>query len=240
MIDILLRSPAREMLCGATTLTPEFAQNGGVIIMGNSLFEHGLAAAMIQGIFKYSFQRALMRRDVRVSPRPVFIYADEFQRFINQFDQEFFEACRSFRVISVCLSQNLPNLYAALGGEQRGKAQVDSILGNMNTKIMHANGDPVTNQWASQLIGTSKQYHMNSSVSYDRMNPWSYGYWSAPQTTAGMSESFEPEMQPATWTRLKTGGRRNGWKTEAIVFQSGQLFADTGRTWRRAIFRQQF
>jgi TraM recognition site of TraD and TraG len=240
MIDVLLRTPARNMLCGETTITPEFAQNGGIIIMGCPLLEHGFAGSMIQGIFKYSFQRALVRRDVAVSRRPVFIFADEFQCFLNSFDQEFFATCRSFRALNVCLTQNIPNLYAALGGEQRGKAQVDSILGNMNLKVMHANGDPVTNQWASTSIGTSKQYVFSANTTHNGADWWTGTGYSPPQISAGMTESYELDVQPAEFTRLKAGGRRNRWQADAIVFQSGQLFADTGKTWRRATFRQKF
>ena len=33
------------------------------------------------------------------------------------------------------------------------KAKVDSLLGNLSTKIFHANADAETNEYASRLIG---------------------------------------------------------------------------------------
>ena len=242
MIDVLLRGLANEMLCGRTTVTPECLEAGRVVIMGVPLLEYGLPAALIQGIVKFSFQRGLLRRNVAKSPRPVFIFADEFQCFLNSFDQEFLAMSRSARVVNVCLTQNIPNLYAALGGEQRGKSQVDSILGNMNLKIMHANGEPTTNEWASNCIGHSKQYTFNANSTNPSQGLWPnpMGYGLDPQVSAGMSESYQFEVQPSEFTRLRPGGRRHGWNADAIVFQSGHTFADTGKTWRRATFRQKF
>jgi type IV secretory pathway TraG/TraD family ATPase VirD4 len=229
------------MLCGETTVAPEFVQNGGILILGTPVLEFGLAGAMIQGIVKYSFQRALMRRNVTSSPRPVIFFADECQLFINSFDQEFLAACRSFRCINVCLTQNIPNLHAALGGEHRARSQVESILGNLNLKIWHANGDPVTNDWASNAIGASMQYRLSANTTHDGANWWSpMGSWPTPQISAGLNEQWELDLQPAEFTRLRTGGRRNRWQADAIVFQSGHIFADTGKTWRRATFRQRF
>ena len=242
MIDVLLRGLANRMLCGKTTVTPEHLEDGRIVIMGVPLFEYGLTGALIQGMVKYCFQRALLRRDVARSPRPVFFFSDEFQCTLNSFDQEFFATSRSARVINVCLTQNIPNLYAVLGGEQRGKAQVDSLLGNINLKICHANSDPVTNQWASTSIGVSKKLVFNANTTHQGGDWWSsgMGYGLPPQVNAGFTESYELDVQPSEFTRLRMGGRRNRWQADAIVFQNGQLFADTGTTWRRATFRQRF
>ena len=45
------------------------------------------------------------------------------------------------------------------------QGQADSLFANLNTKIFHANGDPVTNEWAASLIGRSRQFLTNSSTS---------------------------------------------------------------------------
>jgi hypothetical protein len=240
MIDVLLRGLAKGMLCGETTVTPECLEEGKIVIMGVPLFDYGLPGALIQGIVKYSFQRALLRRDIRRSPRPVLIFADEFQCFLNSFDQEFLATCRESRVINVCLTQNIPNLYAVLGGEQRGKSQVDSLLGNLNLKIMHANGDPTTNEWAANSIGHSRQYVFSANTSHDSQNWWpgGMGYGMGPQISAGMTEAQLLAVQPSEFTQLRSGGRRNGWKADAIVFQAGEIFSDTATTWRRTTFRQ--
>lgn len=243
MIDVLLRGLPKQMLCGnKTTVTPEWVEDGGVLVMGVSLLEHALPAALIQGLVKYSFQRALLRRNIAMSPRPVVIFADEFQLFLNSFDQEFFAISRSARVINIGLTQNLPNLFTALGGEQRGKSQVDSLLGNMNLKICHANSDPTTNDWTSNSIGASKTYRFNASTSHQGGDWWSsgLGYGGMPHVSSGITENYEMDVNAADLLQLRTGGRRNGWQADAIVFQNGQVFSDTGKTWRRATFRQRF
>ncbi len=219
---------------------PRLAEDGKIVVMGVPVLEGGFPAMLIQGIVRYNFQRALLRRDIQESPRPVFIEADEFQSSLSSMDQDFFALSRAFRVINICLTQNIPNLYAALGGEQRGKAQVDSILGNLNTKILMANSCSITNNFASSLLGTCRRYRFGTSVTSSG-NGWpGMNNGSPPQISANMNEVEEPEMRPAEWTRLRPGGRRCRYLADAIVFQNGRIFADTGKTWRRVTFRQQF
>ena len=54
-------------------MTPELIEDGRIVIMGVPLLEHGFGALLIQGLVRYSFQRRLLRRNIKVSPRPVFI-----------------------------------------------------------------------------------------------------------------------------------------------------------------------
>ena len=153
---------------------------------------------------------------------------------------QFLTTCRASRVATVLLSQNVSNFYAALGGSETGKAEADSIFGNLVTKIFHCNGDPVTNEWAATLIGRTRQFFVNANNSY-QAGDWLgavSGLGRGPQTSAGVSESYEFEVQPSVFTTLRTGGREHRGNVDAIVVQSGTTFADTGRPWRLSTFRQ--
>ena len=57
-------------------------------------------------------------------------------------------------------------------------------------------------------------------------------------TTAGFAETFEFEVQPREFTRLRTGGPANGWMVDGILFQNGRMFQASGRTWLETSFRQ--
>jgi hypothetical protein len=240
MTDILVRGAPRDMLCGRTTIHPEDMEDGRIVIMGVPVFEHGMSGALVQGIVKYCFQRALLRRNLAISPRPVFIFADEAQIFLNSFDAQFVSTCRESRVVNVYLTQNLPSIYAALGGINKGKAEADVILGNLNLKIWHGNGDPTTNESASATIGQTKQFFFNANSTYQPAGWWSVGTGYESHMSGGMSESYDFAVHPSVFTRLRTGGKRNRWLADAVVFQSGHRFADTGTTWRVATFRQKF
>lgn len=234
--DVLNRGVLRELLCEDTTLTPEETAEGRIIVLDLPVLEFGETGVLLQGIWKYAFQRAMSRRDVRVSPRPVFLWMDEGQHFLNSQDMIFQTTCRSARVASVLLTQNIGNLYAVLGGDREGRPAADSLLGNLNTKIIHANTDPVTNDWAAGLLGRRRQFFINAGTS--RPAPagwWQSGHDAPPQQSSGVSEQMDYEMQPAEFALLRNGGPSHGGIVDAVV-HCPRLFGD--RAWKRIAFRQ--
>ncbi|MBE7508551.1 MAG: TraM recognition domain-containing protein [Planctomycetia bacterium] len=241
--DMLNRGLLRELFCTDTTITPEAVENGKIILIDLPVKEFGEVGQFAQVLFKYCFQRSIERRNVAESPRPVFLWADEAQHFITSYDMQFQTTCRSARVATVNLTQNVSNVYAALGGGDKGRAEADSLFANLNTKIFHANGDPVTNEWAASLIGRARQFLASGNSSYDNDHRWAAAVgldWldGGGSTSAGFSETFEYEVQPREFTRLRTGGPANGWIVDGIVFQNGRTFAASGRTWLKTAFRQ--
>ncbi|MBX3412816.1 MAG: TraM recognition domain-containing protein [Pirellulales bacterium] len=239
MVDMLNRGIGRELLCTETNITPEAMEQGHVIFAGLPVVEYGPLGRLVQGILRHSFQLGIQRRNVRKSPRPVFFFADEFQEFVTSYDRLFQSTCRSARVASVYLSQNVPNIVAALGGQQKGQAECDSLFGNLNLKVFHANSDPTTNNYASQLIGQTKQLLMNTNSGHapDDWTSLVLGMGSS-QASGGFSETYYHEVPPSVFSSLRTGGQRNGRVIEAIVFRSGRIFSDTGRNWRLVTFQQ--
>ncbi|MBX6312463.1 MAG: TraM recognition domain-containing protein [Isosphaeraceae bacterium] len=240
MIDVLNRGVLRELFCTDTNVTPEAIEQGKILVIDLPVKEFAEVGIFSQVLWKYAFQRSIERRDVRRNPRPVFFWADEAQYFLTSYDMQFQTTARSSRVATVLLTQNLPNFYAALGGGEKGKAEADSLIGNLNTKIFHANGDPVTNEWAATLIGRTRQYFINAGNSYepdDGSARW-MGLRKAPSTNAGVTEAYEFEVQPGAFTSLRKGGAANRGLVDAILFQGGRRFESTGRTWMPVTFQQ--
>jgi hypothetical protein len=243
MADVLMRGILRELYCTETNITPEAVSEGAIILLDLPVKTYADVGTIAQVLFKYAFQRAIERRDVRRTPRPAFLWADEAQNFVTSYDASFQQTCRSARVATVYLTQNLSNMHAALGGQEKGKAEAASVLGNLTLKVIHANGDPGTNEWAASLIGRSRQFLANGNTSRSGDSGWplSLGIEALSQpttTSAGFSEAWEYEVQPAAFTRLKTGGPANGWEVEAVLFQNGKRFQGTGKTWMPVTFKQ--
>lgn len=239
LVDVLNRGVLRELFCGDTNITPEMVEKGKILVIDLPLKEFAEVGQIAQAIWKFCFQRAIERRNVRRSPRPVALWADEAHFFANAYDMQFQTTCRASRVATVYLSQNISNFYATLGGEHSGKAQADSLLANLGTRILHANADSVTNYWAAELIGKTRQFYINANNNYadDAGGGW-FGFPKGRSTSAGISEQLDYEVQPALFSKLATGGRENKFQVEAIVVQNGKIFADTGRSWRLATFKQ--
>lgn len=241
MVDVLIRGVLRELFCTDTNLSPEAVTDGKVILVDLPVKEFGEVGVFAQVLWKYAFQRSIERRDVMANARPVFLWADEAQNFITSYDMQFQTTCRAARVATVLLTQNVSNVYATLGGSEKGRSEAASLFANLNTKVLHANGDPVTNEWAASLVGRSRQFMAsgNSSRSAEDVSAMPGLDWlrEPTSTSAGFSEAFEYEVQPSAFTRLRTGGLANRGLIDAIVFQNGRAFV-TGKTWLRATFEQ--
>jgi hypothetical protein len=240
MVDVFNRGILRELFCGSTNITPEAIREGAIILVDLPVKEFGEVGVFSQVLWKYAFQKSIERRDVATSPRPVFLWADEAQFFVTSSDSQFQTTCRASLVATVMLTQNISNFYAALGGNDKGKAEVDSLLANLNSKIFHAQSCPVTNDWAASIIGRSRQFFTNASSSYDQANWMSelMGYRRSGNTSAGVTESIEFEVQPRVFTTLRKGGPASGWQVDGIVFQGGRRFARSGKTWLKVSFSQ--
>lgn len=241
--DILVRGLLRDLFCADTTVTPEIVQEGKIVLVDLPVKEFAEVGQFAQVLWKYAFQRTIERRPGEADARPVFLWADEAQYFITSADHQFQTTCRSSRVATVLLTQNVSNVYAALGSADKGKTEAASLFANLNTKVLHANADPVTNEWAASLIGRSRQYLANGSSSYapdDTIGgmPTFGMLGKTPTTNAGFSEAFEFEVQPSAFTGLRKGGAENGWIVDAFVFQNGRVFPSSGKTWLKARFDQ--
>jgi len=239
LVDVLNRGVLRDLFSADTNVTPEDAEHGRILLIDLPVKEFAEVGQIAQVIWKYAFQRAIERRDVSASSRPVFLWADEAHHFLTSYDQLHQTTCRAARVVTAYLSQNVGNFHAALGEADAGEAHANSLFGNLNTKFFHANGDPETNQWASSLIGRCRQMMTNGSSSRES-DLWSSmaGFEHAGQHSAGFNEVYEFEVQPGEFTRLRTGGPKNGNLVDAIVVRNGRVFHSTNRVWIPVTFRQ--
>ena len=228
--DVFLRGILYRIFGTTTTVTPEASLDGKIIILDlpeKRFHELGIAA---QSLFKFCWQRAIERRKIDSDSLPLFLWMDESQLFVNKHDVIFQTTSRSAGVATVFLTQNIPNYYAALGGETASKAFVDSLLGNMATKIFHNNSCAVTNQYAAELFAKNWR------------NVPSHGSSSAEGKMTfneNSSQHLEYTVLPREFTTLATGGPQNGFCVEGIVYRGGRSFASSGRNALMSDFHQQ-
>jgi hypothetical protein len=234
----LMRGKMRELFCEGTTLVPEDVIAGRIVVIDLPVKEWSEVGRMAAVIWKYCLQKAVERRTDNLGGqgRPVFIWADECQHFTSRYDPMFQATARSSRAASVYLTQNYPSLAASLGGGSDGKTLTDAFLGNMGTKIFHANSDRDTNQFAADLVGRRIQT-LRSSGSSSSLSLGSQANVGA-SSNRGRSESMDFEVQPTEFATLRKGGPENAGTADALVFQNGRRWAATGRTWQKVAFSQ--
>ena len=218
---------------GATNVKPEWTYLHQKIIVIDFPIKEFLDSGIIaQSVFKLLFQQALERRKPKIHPVPVFIWCDEAHYFVNPYDQIFLTTARSSRTSTVYLSQNISNYFAVMGGSDSARSKVYSLMGNLATKIFHANSDVETNEYASKLIGESIQY-MDEFSQSKSFGSFDYG------TSESKSGNYHPQVPVNKFTTLKSGGENYENEVEAIVFTTGKKWAD-GTNFIETTFTQNF
>jgi type IV secretory pathway TraG/TraD family ATPase VirD4 len=239
MCDVLNRGLLKELFCGETNITPEAMEEGKIIVVDLPILEFAELGRYAAGIWKYCAQMALQRRNIEASIRPVFVWQDEAQHFILNTDMLFQSTCRSYKVSNVLLTQNISNFYATMGNGQKSEALVNSLFGNLNTRIFHANGDFNTNEWMAKTIGRTRVLLANASTSHEPTDSVSAMFGTGPsRTSSGVSEAFEFEVSPSVCTAFRTGGPANRWLVDSIIFSNGSCFHATGRPYLFCTFSQ--
>ena len=234
MADGFQRGVLRELFCTETTLVPEATHDGAVVIVDLPIKRYHDLGRQAQVLVKTLWQRATERRHADDSTRPVFLWADEAQYFVTRADWEFQATARSARAATVYLTQNISSYYAAIGGPDPRSA-TDSLLGNFQTKIFHANGDAVTNEWAERLF--AKSWGRRTNTTMNSQNRTQQGSSSGSLST-GTSESLDSEVLAQAFTTLRKGGPHNNLLVDGIVFQGGRIWQETQRNYLPVTFSQ--
>ncbi len=222
MADPFLRGNLKELFSSPVVdrkneLNPERTHTGEVIILNLPVKVYHEMGQFSQTLYKFIWQRAAERRNPKApGQKPIFLWIDEAQFFVNSNDMLFMTTARSKKVAAIYLTQNISNYYAIMPGD-KGRAETDALLGNFNTKIFHANGDSVTNVWAADLIGKALLTRTGSSSSVASSNS-QFGF--------NESQVVDYQIQPVTFTTLLKGGEENDLQVTGVIFQTGKLWSN--------------
>jgi type IV secretory pathway TraG/TraD family ATPase VirD4 len=222
LVRPFITRPLRKLFSSDTNIRPEDAFAGKIIIVDLPVQEYRLAGRVANLAWKYCFQVAVLRRMQPTAPgqflRPVFLWADEAQNFVSEFDAEFQAVARSASGCTVYLTQNRESYRRVLGNADA----VDSLLGNLQAKFFCQNsGD--TNEWAAKLLGERWIHVTSTNVGQNRTEDIHSqgGHQSSGVTRSEQRRYF---VEPARFTTLKRGGAANNYQVQAIVYNGGHLF----------------
>jgi len=222
----------RDAFTTETTAPPELTFHGAVIVLAMpplTMNEDGVVGQML---YKLLWQRRVLARNAlepEQRQRPVFLWADECQYFVNSFDAEFLSTSRASLACPVFLTQSLPTLYARLSVDG-GHDRVHHLLGNFATRIWHSNACAETNEWAARTLGKSLQTRasFNRSEGHNAsygMNmgeglSWNRGVTGGPFGNTGTPWPFEPGLgRDGSEGGNDSWGRNRGHGTNSSVTQ---------------------
>jgi hypothetical protein len=264
LINPFLTGHLRELFCTGTNVVPEMTHEGTILVIDLPVKEQNESGILAQHIFKYLWQRAAERRAEQGDlTRPVFLWVDECQYFVSDYDNEFQSTARSSRACTVYLTQTISGLYERIGGKSPEHA-THALLANFQTSIFHQNTNDATNRYAAELIGQVWQWvetHGESESYGESISQGTSGGTSVSQgsggtssgsnagssstfgrsTTQGSSTSRSRQVQyevlPSAFNGLRKGGAPEG-PPEAIAVRGGRPWAHSGRAWLRCALPQ--
>jgi len=102
-------------------------------------------------------------------------------------------------------------------------------LGNLQTKIFHANACPLTNEYAERLFGEELQ-----SVG---------GYSAGPSGfTGNVAKTMLPILPAIRMTSIRKGGENNNKAVDGYIFQAGRIWKGNdgkhNKNWLLSTFMQ--
>lgn len=215
----------KRAFCTDTTVPPELTFHGAIILLNMPALTRNEDGIIAQQLYKYIWQRAVLGRNalpVQHQRRPVFLWADEAQYFLNSYDAEFLSTARGSLACPVFLSQSLPTYYAKMSGEN-SRDRVHHLLGNFATRIWHNNACAETNEWAAKTIGRTVKQRGNYSENEGSSS--NFGMSRGENMNSGGQRSFGSSTGPNGQYSTNSGGG-SSWG-------SGDQWGDTrgnGRT----------
>jgi len=215
--------PLRKLFSTDTNIAPEDTFDGKIIIVDLPVQDFRLAGRLANLAWKYCFQVAVLRRTPPTARnsylRPVFLWADEAQNFVTDFDAEYQAVARSASGCTVFLTQNRESYRRVLGNSDA----VDSLLGNLQAKFFCQNSGE-TNEWAARLLGERWMKITSTNAGQSRNeNATQDGSHNAGVARSEQRRFF---VEPSFFTTLKRGGPLHNFQVEAIVYNGGHLFAN--------------
>ncbi len=223
----------KELLSGETNVSPDDLLKGKFLALNMSPVVYGDTGSAVCAAWKLMTQRMVLRRQCDASSKPVIIFADEAQMVVTSNDAAYMAQCRSHMGSMVYLTQSISSYYAKLGGET-GKHQVDALMANFGTCIVHA-CDPVTAKWASEKVGRRLKTYIGTSTApcenlYEE-------FCCVGKTSTSTSQNLAEILE----TRVLMNGLRTGgpplFVCDGAVLKSGEAFS-TGENYLLVGFSQ--
>jgi TraM recognition site of TraD and TraG len=220
LVRPFITRPLRKLFSEDTTITPEDAFKGKIIIVDLPVQDYRLAGRVAALAWKWCFQVAVMRRQFDGGERrPVFLWADEAQNFVTERDAEYQAVARSAGGCTVYLTQQREGLRRVL----RSDDATDNLLANLQTKFFCQNSGE-TNTWASGLLG--ERFVKITSTNVGRSGQSADSGIADAHGQAGIQRSEQRRhfIEPSRFTTLKRGGPANDFQVEAVAYCGGKLF----------------
>ncbi len=234
-----LMSPLNETVCASqSSFTPDMPLNDYCCVLDFPILVYGQGGMLFQSLVTMLVQEAALRRQ---NPESICaIVRDEFQYLCAdpEFETMVQSVARSQRLASIAAAQNIPLLYAAVGGDHRAETLIRSLLPNYTTKLLLANNCDTTNRLFSDMFGQFKDQFISLSES-PKEDPKDFlsAVFGANPFQFSTSQQLHSRLPPESFLTLRRGGPPFDFLIDAYLTIGGHTFAN-GLPFKQVTFSQ--
>lgn len=239
VVHPLMTGPVGDTLSGPdTTFSPGDLEAGAVLYLNYPVLHGFESYKLALAIWMMCLNRYALSRP---GGRPLAAIQDEYpQTALEGEDARIAATGRSHGLSYVRVIQALPQLASCMGGGDRGRQEAMGILACHGHIIACANGCRETNEHFAGGQGMEMEtvFSGSSDGGAEPFDPVRHalGLWQ-PRANVSFGPQLLPVLKPQEFLTLRTGGARNGYVCDALVFTANRTFAN-GRAFKRVSFQQ--
>ncbi len=252
LVSSLHDEPLNSMFMrGESTVTPDdivvrerVGPNGQrrrakIVVIGIATHQNPIIGRIASGIWKSALQSGALGRDVKegdATPIPVLLFVDEAQNFGLKTDAQVQVVCRSYRLIVVNMTQNLPTNIDEYGGDAKAENIVRGYWGALQTHLYARNGEAKTIQYIQETVGKAMEQVGSSNIGISGGALGGSGL-EAVNLSAGSSTQEVNRIFTDDIRGLRNGTARNNFLVDVYVIWRGNTLPG-GKHWMKFTLNQ--
>ena len=136
-------------------------KEGKIVVFNMNISEYSSLSKIIATYLKLDFQTEIMSNLANNHTKPTVFICDEYDKYANKTDGEFFSLSREAKCINIVSMQSYSSLKATL----KEDVFVKVIIQNLINKIWFRTDDIFTIEEAQKQLGKEEKLHTSSSIS---------------------------------------------------------------------------
>lgn len=170
----------------------EVLQKGKIVVLNMNLSEYASLSKIISAYLKLDFQTEVISNLSRSCVRTSAFICDEYDKYANKSDVEFFSLSREAKCINIVSTQSYSSLKATL----KDDASVKVLIQNLINKIWFRTDDIFTIEEAQKQLGKEEQERTSKSISESaKQTHFSYITNTLNSENSNISETFSSYLQ---------------------------------------------
>lgn len=170
----------------------EVIEKGKIVVFNMNISEYSLLSKIIATYLKLDFQTEIMSFLANNKSKPTVFICDEYDKYANKTDGEFFSLSREAKCINIVSMQSYSSLKATL----KEDVFVKVIIQNLINKIWFRTDDSFTIEEAQKQLGKEEKEKISRSISESaKETTYSYITHTLNSENSNISETYSTYTQ---------------------------------------------